>query len=225
MSVLGELLITAAVILLLFAAYTFFWTNVRAHAEAGGEVRRLQDSWGSPKSPATGAKPAPEPREVGRSLALLYLPRLGSDWVQPVKEGSGDTGTGIRLADLTAGLAHYPDTAKPGEKGNFALAGHRATHGEPFRDLDRVREGDLAVVQTRSAWLVYRVTSSEIVPADALDVLLPVPRHPSTKADKARLTLTTCHPRWGSTSRLIVYAELAERRAADSPPTALLAGS
>ncbi len=46
-------------------------------------------------------------------------------------------------------------------------------------------------------------------PAD-VDVLLPVPGQPGVEADEAVLTLTTCHPRWSSSERLIVHATLVD---------------
>lgn len=217
-SLFGELLATAGAVLLLFGVYTLVWTNVRANAEARQEVRRLQQDFQAPTPPTPDER---SPFDGTAAFALLHLPRLGPDWVQPVVRGSGTSGTGIELEDLTGGVAHYPRTARPGEKGNFALAGHRATHGEPFRDLDRLQPGDPAIVRTRENWLVYVVTRQEIVPANALDVLLPVPRRPGLSADTARMTLTTCHPRWGSSHRLVVYTELRERRPPESPPVEL----
>ena len=56
---------------------------------------------------------------------------------------------GVSLDDLAKGVGHYPKTVLPGEVGNFAVAGHRATHGEPFAYLDEVRKGDAVVVETQ----------------------------------------------------------------------------
>jgi sortase A len=91
------------------------------------------------------------------------------------------------------------------------VAGHRATHGEPFRDLDQLREGDAVIVRTATERLDYRVTDSRIVSPLDTDVLEPVPGRPGEPADAARLTLTTCHPRWASTYRLVVLATLRDR--------------
>ena len=215
--VLGEVVVTTGLILVLYTVWTLYWTNISANDRASEGLDRLRRQW---EAPAAG-EPRRQPRSAGGAPALavrpgepfaaMYIPRLGRDWARPVLEGVGD-------AELAAGIGHYPGTATPGQVGNFALAGHRATHGEPFAYLDRLVPGDLVYVQTRGTWWTYRITGSEIVMPTEISVLLPVPRQPGKKATKATITLTTCNPRWGSTERLIVYGELtAESRAA--PPS------
>ncbi len=204
----GELLITFALVLFLLTFYSLVWTNVQARAAAGEEIARLQTSW---EAPVDAGPPVPE---GGRAFALLTIPRLGESTVHPIVEGSGKTGTGIEMDDLTTGVAHYPGTAAPGELGNFALAGHRATHGEPFRDLDQLQVGDEVLVRTRQEQLTYVMTGYEIVSPSKVDVLAPVPGKPNAVPQKARMTLTTCHPRWASTWRLVVHTELKSRRPA-----------
>lgn len=219
LGVLGEVLLTVGVLVLLYAGYLLLWTNVRAEAAAEAEVAALRSSWSqaAPGQPAAASAPPartrtrvtrPEPPPAGAAFALLSIPRLGEDWVRPVLEGSGDGPGGISDDDLERGTVHYPGTALPGERGNFAVAGHRATHGEPFRDLDRLVPGDVVEVRTATERLSYRVTGQRIVAPQDGEVLLPVPGRPGARADRARLTLTTCHPRWASTWRLVVFAEL-----------------
>ena len=242
----GELLLTAGVVVLLYAVYSLYWTNLRSAEAAGEEVRRLRATWSTAESTpedgagaagagtaaapergraavpaeadAAGAGPAPGGRPG--ALALLTIPRLGSRWVQPVVAGSADGGRAIGARDLARGVVHYPGTALPGQVGNFAVAGHRATNGEPFADLDRLDRGDEVLVETREGRYTYAVTGSEIVAPTRVDVLAPVPRRPGVPPDRARMTLTTCHPRYGSTSRLIVHTELvaAPKGRAPAPP-------
>lgn len=206
--VAGELLITLALALFLLAFYSLVWTNVQARAAAGEEIARLQTSWEEP------VDDGPDLPEGGRAFALLTIPRLGEQAVYPVVRGSGRTGTGIEMDDLSMGVAHYPKTAGPGEIGNFALAGHRATHGEPFRDLDQLQVGDEVLVRTREEHLTYVMTGYEIISPSKVDILAPVPGKTGAIPKKAVMTLTTCHPRWASTWRLVVHAELKSRRAA-----------
>ncbi|MFP5282231.1 MAG: sortase domain-bontaining protein [Actinomycetes bacterium] len=52
-------------------------------------------------------------------------------------------------------MGHYPSTAGPGQVGNFALAGHRITHGQPFARLLELDRGDKVVVETRDAVYTY----------------------------------------------------------------------
>jgi sortase A len=143
----------------------------------------------------------------------MVIPRLGDSWVSPVLEGVGDR-------SLTRGLGHYPRTALPGEIGNFSVAGHRATNGEPFARLDRVVKGDHVYVQTGTAWHDYVVDRTAIVAPTEVGVVLPVPNSPGAEPRERRMTLTTCHPRWGSTQRLIVFTTLAATTPASAGPPA-----
>jgi sortase A len=209
--VLGELSLTAGAVVVLFAAYELGWTNLEAAAaqrELTGDLRR---SWSSAVSTAGDSEQARAPA-TGEGLALLHIPRLGAGWVRPVVQG-------VAPADLARGVGHYAETALPGEIGNFALAGHRATRGEPLRDLDRLRTGDAVVVETRDAWFTYAVLAAPVVVAStAIEVIAPVPAVPGGRL----LTLTTCHPRLSSEKRMIVHATLVEERPhAAGPPTAL----
>jgi sortase A len=200
-------MLTAGLVLMLYVAYTLVWTNVEADAQARRAVEDLRSRWAAPApvSPGSGSSAATgravERPPTGEAFALLYLPRLGRDWVTPVVEGVGSRA-------LASGVGHYPRTAMPGQVGNFAVAGHRATHGEPFAQIDRLRPGDAVGVQTRAGWFVYRVERTEIVPPTRVSVVAPVPNRPGAPPTQRRMTLTTCHPRWGSTERLVVYTTL-----------------
>ena len=116
--------------------------------------------------------------------------------------------SGVQPEDLKQGPGHYPDTPMPGQFGNSAIAGHRTTYGQPFYRLDEVAPGDEIVLTTVQGRFVYRATGSEIVDADRSDVVA------TTDPTIARLTLTTCHPRYSATRRLIVSAELDEAASA-----------
>ena len=86
---------------------------------------------------------------------------------------------------LAAGFGHFEDTARAGAKGNFALAGHRITHGEPLRDLPRLEAGDEIVVETARATYTYVLdTDGDAleVPYTAGWVLDDVPTEPETAA-------------------------------------------
>lgn len=221
--VAGELMITAGILLFLYVGYSLYWTNVEAQGKARATISDLREQWdrapdGQPTSGPTKAPTTPvqgngrtRQPSPGTGIALLYIPRLGDDWVSPVIQG-------VSKSVLAEGIGHYPRTALPGEVGNFAVAGHRATHGEPFARLDALRRGDSVIVETKDAWFTYRVERSEIVAPTATSVLLPVPGKRGVAPTQKKMTLTTCHPRWGSTSRLIVYTTLAATRPATSGP-------
>ncbi len=75
---IGEVFITTGVLMLLFVTYQLWWTNVRAHAQAGSEASSLQDDWAS-------GKRAPGVFEPGQGFAILDIPKL--DVVVPIAEG------------------------------------------------------------------------------------------------------------------------------------------
>jgi sortase A len=102
-------------------------------------------------------------------------------------------------------------TAFPGNAGNFAVAGHRATHGEPFARFDLLNEGDEVVVETVDGLFTYSlVTDSKVTPEDVwvvgprpdIDQLKSLP--PGSKI----ITLTTCDPRWSSENRWVWFGVL-----------------
>ncbi len=210
LSVVGELAISLGVVLALFVAYQLWWTNVSAGRLANEALAQVQASWTTSQadSPATHV-PTP-----GGAFALAYIPRLrDSVWATPVLQG-------VSLQELARGLGHYPTTAMPGEVGNFALAGHRATNGEPLRDVDRLKVGDLVVVETSSHWFTYRLVRDQIVMPSDVWVLDPVPSDPGATPTRALITLTTCNPRWGSEQRWVWWGILVERTGKDGQPPA-----
>ena len=100
---------------------------------------------------------------------------------------------------LARGVGHYPSTALPGERATVGFAGHRVTHGRPFRNLHRVRKGDLVVYRGRGGNAVrYRVFDKRVVKPTDVWVLGP----PKAR----RLVLTTCHPPGSARFRLVVFA-------------------
>ncbi|MFI7338415.1 class E sortase [Streptomyces sp. NPDC050085] len=149
---------------------------------------------------------APQPR-WDQAYAIISIPRLGLR--APVAQGISKPNV------LNHGyVGHYPGTAQPGGAGNFALAGHRNTHGEPFRYINRLRRGDTVTVETKSATYTYVVDKS-LAQTSASDggVIRPVPRSrvvPSAgySAPGYYITLTTCTPEFTSRYRLVVWGKL-----------------
>ena len=206
----GELAITAGVLLLLFVVWELgvvgFTTN-RAQAATVDTLER-QFAQPTPTAPSTSSPPASPttPTTVpvpppGDAFAILRIPRLGAAWAKPVYQGVG-------LDVLAKGIGHYPDTQLPGQVGNAAFAGHRAGHGNPLIDIDTIRPGDAIVVETADTYVIYRADRSEIVPPTDVKVLAPVPDQPGVAPTEAWLTLTSCEPKYGSTNRFIVFAKL-----------------
>lgn len=153
---------------------------------------------------------APTPR-WDQAYAILRIPRIGIS--VPVAEGVS------KSAVLNHGYAgHYPRTAQPGQAGNFALAGHRNTHGEPFRHINRLRRGDEVTVETARATYTY-VVDKTLAQTSARDggVIRTVPRSDVRPGYGYRqpgyyLTLTTCTPEYTSKYRLVVWGKLRAMR-------------
>jgi sortase A len=199
MRIIAEVAITLGVLLLLFVIYLLVWTNHRT-SEAQKDLRTEFNA-----SQEAGATTAGANGSSGDGVAILHIPKLGKSWSWVVVEGVGDE-------DLALGPGHFPGTAMPGQVGNFAVAGHRATHGEPFAHLDKLTVGDTIEVETVDGWFTYQVTWDRILTPTATEVLAPVAGHPDMTPTQSTLTLVTCHPRWGSTERLVIGAQLVSQR-------------
>lgn len=201
---IGEVFITTGVLMLLFVSYQLWWTNVRAHAAADKEASSLQNDWASGKG-------APGTFEPGQGFALLHIPKL--DVVVPIAEGVSNK----KVLDKGM-VGHYSEgalkTAMPDAKtGNFALAGHRNTHGEPFRYINKLSPGDSIVVETQDEYFVYKMTSTLPVTAPSnTSVIAPIPKGSGFTTAGRYITLTTCTPEFTSKYRLIVWGKMVEER-------------
>lgn len=217
--VLGEMLVTAGVIVLLFIVWEVGYTGVvegRAQAALAQDVASAFASGADlpgTTTPAGSTGPA-----IDTVFALVRIPRLGGPThVLPVYEGTG-------LPTLAKGLGHYPSTALPGQVGNVGIAGHRLTHGNPFLDIDTIQTGDVVIVETRDAYFVYRAVRHVIVLPWQTEVVAPVPQQPNATPTEAWLTLTSCNPKYSGRERYVVFAKLEQTiPRADGLPPALLA--
>ncbi|WP_405743339.1 class E sortase [Streptomyces sp. NBC_01525] len=198
---IGEVFITLGVVMLLFVTYQMWWTNVLAQQEAGGAANTLQHQWeeggGEKKSPASGER-----------FAIMYIPKL--DVKAPIAEGIDKHSVLDRGMVGHYGKASGIKTAMPWDKkGNFAVAAHRNTHGEPFRYINKLSPGDKIVVETQSTYYTYQMES--ILPQTSpqnVSVIQPVPQGSGFKAPGRYLTLTTCTPEFTSTYRMIVWGKM-----------------
>ena len=228
---LGQLLVTAGLVLMLFVFYEVYVTdflNDRTQGQLSDEIHQQWDA----APPADPAAPEVAP-PVGQPVAVVHIPRLGADYERVVLEGTTED-------ELSQGPGHYVGSALPGQQGNVALAGHRVGKGSPFLDADKLLPGDPIVVETATSWYVYRVLGTpgttdygtdangvpgqQIVTPDRVDVIAPVPGGNEASAPAgAYLTLTTCHPKYSARQRLIVHAVLdggaiSKAEAPDGPP-------
>ncbi|MCZ4118863.1 class E sortase [Streptomyces sp. H39-S7] len=233
----AELGVTFGVVVLLLVAHQLWWTNLRAHESARREVAALERQWEAAPARAADPDPAQAPTDAPTmdtsddkastkapqrqptaperddlAYAVLRIPAIGV--TAPVAQGIG------KGAILNHGyVGHYPQTAQPGQTGNFAVAGHRNTHGEPFRYINRLRAGDTMTVETATGRFVYVVerTVPQTYPSDG-SVIAPVPFsavHPGARMTGAGayITLTTCTPEYTSKYRLVVWGRLKSAQA------------
>ena len=209
-------MLTIGVVLLLFAFYEAYWTNVESGQVQEEASADLEEQWRNPRQKM-------EP-ELGEAFAQLYIPTFGSDYHFAIIEGTNED-------DLLRGPGRYVDSQMPGEMGNFAVAGHRVGKGAPFNDLGKLETCDDIVVETQTERITYRVLPIDGEQVDCFNGIPPeyshvVGRHITTPGDvsvtnpvpesdaapnREILTLTTCHPQFSNAERMIVHAMEVEK--------------
>jgi sortase A len=202
---LGELCMTAGVVVLLFLAYLLWGTAIMAaqhqHAFATQLQREWRSQWGWQSHHGRLLR-APRIHPVtGQPFAFIRIPRFGPAWRFAIVQGTS-------LDQLALGPGHVPGTTLPGRLGNFAVAAHRVTAGNPFYHLPDLRPGDKILIDTSVITYVYQVSRTERVLPNDLAVLDPVPGHPARRPAQAVITLITCDPPWTGTHRIIVFGTL-----------------
>ncbi len=219
--VLGELLITAGVLVLLFLGWQVWWNSLvlagQQTSAATSQSREWIDQAAASPSPSASATPAPvpsgSPAPVApptlasqpadyQAFAVMYVPRLGADWKRTIRQ-TVDTEKVLNSYD--AGVGHYSHTELPGQVGNFAVAGHDSGWGNTFIDLSKLQIGDRIYVQTKDGWYTYTFRNFEYVQPTAVSVIDAVPRQPDAKPAERLMTVTTCNPPFHAGERLIAY--------------------
>ncbi|GGT68588.1 MULTISPECIES: class E sortase [Streptomyces] len=211
-SVFGELLITAGLVLGLFVVYSLWWTNVLADRAAGKDADQVRDRW-------AGGPGALDTRD---GIGFLHVPAMGDGEILVKKGTEPDI--------LNNGVAgYYTDPIKsalPQDKqGNFTLAAHRDGHGAKFHNIHKLKNGDSIVFESRDTWFVYKVYKS--LPETTkynVNVLQPVPKESGRTKPGRYITLTTCTPMYTSDYRYIVWGELERTEKVDrdrTPPAEL----
>jgi sortase A len=209
---LGELLLTVGIFLLAFVGWQLWWTDVVADQDSAQVIAELEANVDTPADEWT----TPKETKFGKAFAIVRIPRFGAKYARPLYEGKD-------RATLRRGIGHYPETAMPGEIGNFSMAGHRTTYGKPFNKIAELQPGDRVIIETRDTFYIYKVSSDEIVRPTQVSVAFPVPNEPGVEPTEAMLTMTSCHPMFSSRYRYVIHGILETEypRAGGLPPEML----
>lgn len=125
-----------------------------------------------------------------KPIAIIEIPSIKLS--QALVEGISDD-------VLKYFLGHFPDSALPGEKGNFSVAGHRVSdYTDAFINLYKVKSGDEVIVKTHDKKYTYVIEENFIVEPEDIQVL--------DNTEDATMTLVTCTV--GAKQRVIVKGKL-----------------
>lgn len=177
-----------------YGAWQYWGTNIVSKQHHAEIRERVETDW------ANG--------HDGDAVALLRVERFGEDFEVPIVSGFDDDA-------LARGVGMYEDSAAPGEVGNFAIAGHRVTHGEPFRDFLELRPGDVVEVETRTHVYTYEMgNAGDDLTLDFTEgwPLQPVP-DPELRGEHATepvITMLTCSELFHTRDRNIVFGTLVD---------------
>ncbi len=205
----GELCITAGLVLILFVVWQLWWTDIQANRDNEVLADELTQDWANqdpnelpddPDEPVVS-----DPVGKNEAFGIFYIPRFGDDYYRTVAEG-----VDLEPVLNRMGVGRYPNSAMPGEVGNFSIAGHRVTYGKPLNQIANLRPGDEIIVQTKDGFYTYTFRNFDIILPDAVEVLSPVPDAPDFKGKDRILTMTACNPMFSARERYVAYAELTD---------------
>ncbi|MFS0894771.1 class E sortase [Microbacterium sp. 179-I 3D3 NHS] len=228
-SVLGELLLTAGVIVLLFVAWQMWIGDIIIGAQKNdeGAARSAQLAEAEAPEPPPLVEnedgtteyeaPIPDAPADGEWFGQMHIPRFGAEYNFGIYGGTSRA----RTLDQK-GIGVYKNSKMPGEIGNFSMAGHRTTWGKPFNQLDKLQLNDAIVVETEDGWYTYRFRTLEYVTPTQTDVLADVPQMPAQQTGEQYITLTACSPLYSLAERIIAYGVFESfQPRAEGPPAAL----
>jgi len=198
-TILGLCLIVIGLGFMGYVGWQYYGTNVVSKRHHGQIKEDLQSNW--------------DEGIDGDAIGLVRIKRFGEDYEIPLVEGFDDEA-------LANGIGWNPDGAKAGEVGNFAISGHRVTHGEPFRDFLDLRAGDTVEIETRTHIYTYKLTNSGdslTLPFTSSWPLQDVPKkgHAGETPQDPKLTMVTCSELFHTDNRNVVFGDLVSKEAKD----------
>lgn len=132
--------------------------------------------------------------DIGETIGSIEIPSINAKL--PIYHGVSDD-------VLQQGIGHMSNSSFPigGLGTHTALTGHRGLPSSKlFRDLDKMKNGELFFIHTLDETLAYKVDDIRIVLPDETNWL-------EMKEDKDYATLITCEPYMINTHRLLVRGE------------------
>ncbi|MBA2629969.1 MAG: class E sortase [Thermoleophilaceae bacterium] len=188
----ASVMVVSGLLLIADAGVTLAWQEPVSAFLAEKEQAELRRSLDHPPPRVIARNPLP-----GDAIGEIDIPAI---------DKSAYIVEGTKTEDLRRGPGHYQDTPMPGDRGTVAIAGHRTTHGAPFREVDQLERGDPIELKMPYGTFVYRVERTRIVEPTALWV--------KDRVAHDRLILTACHPLYSAAQRIVVFARFARRSAA-----------
>ena len=196
----ASVLMVSGTLLIADAGLTLLWQEPISAFLAARQQDALADELEEPGTQARVIRAFHDPNRVkalrGDAIGRIELPSIDKGYY--LVEGTGTD-------DLRKGPGHYEDTPLPGRRGTVGVAGHRTTHGAPFRHIDDLEPGDEVRIEMPYGTFVYSVERTRIVDDNDLSVKEPVGYN--------RLILSACHPLYSAAQRIVVFARFKRREA------------
>lgn len=112
--------------------------------------------------------------KLGSVMGKVIIPSINLNY--PLIHGDDND-------NLEKGIGHFPGSTLPGENGNVIIDAHRDTH---FRNLGKLKIGDIITIETNYGIFDYRASKIRIVDGNDKTVIV--------ASDKEMLTVYTCYP-------------------------------
>ncbi len=206
--VAGRIFVGGGVILLLFTAYLLWGTGVYTKQEQRRAAKAVERNPIVTEDRLAGGNIPPArpgtPARLGQALFTLKIPKIGLDTVVVQGIGRDELKRGPGLfpdcRSLPANGECVAEAKYPGESGNVPVSGHRTTYGAPFFRLNELQKGDIIDFVSGRVRYRYKVREQKVV--DPVAGFAVVEQH-----GRDEVTLTTCHPRFSASQRLIVHGD------------------
>jgi sortase A len=203
-------MVVAGAAMIGYMAWQYVGTNIVSAHRQEALKKGLTEQWRREAGTAPGGGTS-----RGGAIALVRIPRFGRHYEMPLVAG-------VNQGSLARGIGWSVTSARPGAVGNVVIAGHRVTHGEPFRDFLTLRRGDTVEIETRTHVYTYVLRDAgtdRTVDFTDTWVTDPVPGEPpGTPPTRRLITLVTCSELFHTDNRQVVLGELdsAELKASSS---------